>query len=78
MSAAMGAGALNAYLYYPLHFLPGVGANVYLERDSTVQIDGLTELVEGTDSEVGCYSVFVLPVTTSTGIMNFFLRTVEG
>jgi hypothetical protein len=77
-SAAMGAGALNLYIYRPLHFLPGVGANVYVERDSTVQIDGLTELVVGTDSQLGCLTVFVLPNGTSTGTFIGFMRTVAG
>jgi len=78
-SAAMGAGsALNLYLYYPLHFLPGIASNIYIERDSTVQIDGLTELVEGTDSEIGFLSVFGLPSTTSTGNFAAFIRTVSG
>lgn len=77
-SAAMGAGVLNVYLYHPLHFLPGVGSNVYVERDSTVQIDGLTELVLGTDSELGCHTLFVLPNGTTTGNLTAFLRTVAG
>ncbi len=77
-SAAMGAGVLNLYIYRPLHFLPGVGSNVYVERDSTVQIDGLTELVVGTDSQLGFLTFFVLPTGTSTGNFNAFLRTVAG
>ena len=77
-SAAMGAGALNLYIYRPLHFLPGVGANVYVERDSTVQIDGLTELVKGSDSEIGFLTFFVLPQGTNTGNATAFLRTVAG
>lgn len=77
-SAAMGAGVLNLYIYRPLHFLPGVGANVYVERDSTVQIDGLTELVVGTDSQLGFLTFFVFPNTTSTGNVTAFLRTVSG
>lgn len=77
-SAAMGAGALNCYIYRPLHFLPGVGTNTYVERDSTAQIDGLTPLLKGTDGEVGCLNYFVLPNTTSTGDVTTFLRTVRG
>jgi hypothetical protein len=77
-SAAMGAGVLNLYIYRPLHFLPGVGASVYVERDSTVQIDGLTELVVGTDSQLGFLTFFVLPNGTSTGNVTAFLRTVAG
>lgn len=78
-SVAMGVGsALNLYIYRPLHFLPGVGSNVYVERDSTVQIDGLTELVKGSDSQIGFLTFFVLPNGTSTGNFTAFLRTVAG
>lgn len=78
-SAAMGAGsALNLYLYYPLHFLPGIANNIYIERDSTVQIDGLTELVKGTDSEIGFLNVLALPASTTTGNFSAFIRTVSG
>lgn len=77
-SAAMGAGVLNLYIYRPLHFLPGIANNIYLERDSTVQIDGLTELIEGSDDEVGFYTWFVLPQGTSTGNVTSFFRTVTG
>lgn len=77
-SAAMGGGVLHLHIYRPLHFLPGVGANVYVERDSTVQIDGLTELVKGTDSELGFLNFYVLPNGTATGNLTAFLRTAEG
>lgn len=77
-SLAMGAGALNLYQYYPLHFLPGIANNIYIERDSTLQIDGLTELVTGTDSELGFLAVFGLPSSTTTGNLTAFLRTVSG
>lgn len=78
LTTAMGAGVMNMYLYRPLHFLPGVGANVYVERDSTVQIDGLTELVEGSDNELGFLSFFILPSGTSSGNQTYFFRTVDG
>lgn len=70
-------GVLCLNLYYPLAFCPGVGAGVYTERDSTVQIDGITELL-APSSTLGCLTVYVLPNTTSTGIFNMFLRTCEG
>jgi len=77
-SAAMGAGVLNLYLYYPMAFLPGVAANIYIERDSTVQIDGLSEIVNGSDNEVGALGYFVLPNSTASGNNTMFLRTVMG
>lgn len=78
LSAAMGAGVLNLYLYKPLHWLPGIATNIYVERDSTVQIDGLTELVRGSDSQLGMLSYFVMPNGTTTGNVSMFLRTVAG
>lgn len=77
-SQNMGAGVFNAYVYRPIHFFPGVGANVYVERDSTVQIDGLTELALGSDSQLPFLGVFVLPATTNPGTMTGFLRMVDG
>lgn len=77
-SSAMAAGALNLYLYMPLHFLPGIATNIYVERDSTVQIDGLTEIVKGTDGEIGALGYFVLPNGTGSGNTTMFLRTVTG
>ena len=70
-------GVLALNLYYPLAFCPGVGANVYAERDSAVQIDGITELVTAS-GVLGCLTTYILPNTTSTGIVNMFLRTCEG
>jgi hypothetical protein len=72
------AGAVAFVLYYPLHFLPGIGAGVYTERDSTVQIDGLTQIQMDTSNTLGCLNAFVLTNTTSTGISNWFFRTCEG
>lgn len=77
LSAAMSAGVMALNLYYPLAFCPGVGANSYTERDSTIQIDGITELVTAS-STLGCLTVYVLPNGTSTGVVNMFVRTCEG
>lgn len=77
-SQAMLGGVLNLYIYRPLHFLPGIATNIYVERDSTVQIDGLTELVVGDDGHLGCLSFFVMTNGTSSGNFNAFLRTVAG
>ncbi len=77
-SAAMGAGVLNLYLYYPMAFLPGVATNIYIERDSTVQIDGLSEIVVGSDNQLGAIGYFVMPNATAAGNNTMFLRTVAG
>lgn len=71
-------GVLALHLYYPLCFVPGMAANVYAERDSTIQINGLTELVLTAGGALGCLTMYVLPNTTSTGILTAFLRTCDG
>ena len=77
-SAAMGAGVVAAQLYYPLMFIPGVAANAYIERDSTVQIDGLTELKIDASNVLGCLMAYVNANTTTTGALNAFMRTVTA
>jgi len=77
-SAAMGAGVLDLYLYRPLVMIPTVAANTFIERDSTVQIDGLSELVTGTDSQIGCLGCFALTGGTATTTLTGFLRTCNG
>lgn len=77
LSASTGAGAMSLYLVFPLTFLPGVAGSLYLERDSTIQIDGLTELVNASQT-LGCLGAFVMTSTTSTGANTWFLRTCEG
>lgn len=77
-SAAMGAGVVALNLYFPLAFIPGLGANVYLERDSTIQIDGLTELVQTSGGVLGCLAGYILANGTSSGVLTAFMRTAEG
>lgn len=76
-SVALVAGALAGLIVTPLTVLPGIGATAYVERDSTVQIDGLTELANVTQT-IGCLNMIVLPNTTSTGVFGAFMRTTEG
>ena len=77
-SASMTAGVLDIYLFQPLVLIPTVGANTFIERDSTVQIDGLTELPVGTDAQVGCLGCFALTGGTTTTTLTGFLRTCNG
>lgn len=77
-NVALAAGALTGLLVYPLAFIPGVAANTYVERDSTVQIDGLTELVLGSDSALGCLGMFINTGTTASGAFKSFIRTCTG
>lgn len=76
-SAALAAGVLAGLIVTPLVFMPGIGANSYIERDSTVQIDGLTELVN-VSQVIGGAVLLLLPNTTSTGTLTGFLRTCSG
>jgi hypothetical protein len=78
LSAGMGAGVLALNLYMPLAFIPGVPGNVYFERDSTIQVDGITELVSTAGGVLGCLTAYVLANGSSTGIGTYFMRTVAG
>jgi len=77
-SAALAAGVFALNLYFPLAFVPGVAANLYIERDSTVQIDGLTELVKDGSNVIGCLTMYVQTNGTTSGILKAFMRTVAG
>jgi hypothetical protein len=76
-SAAMGAGVVALHLYKPLMWVPGIGGNSYAERDSTTQIDGITELVTAS-SVLGCLALYVFPNSASSGALYSFMRTVAG
>jgi hypothetical protein len=78
LSASMTAGTFAGILYFPLSFVPGVTGNIYAERDSTVQIDGLTQLAAEGGGALGCLNVFVFPNGASTGVMTAFMRTCAG
>jgi hypothetical protein len=77
-SAAMGAGVLDLYLFKPLMMIPTIAANTFVERDSTVQIDGLLQLPKGSDNQVGCLGVLALTGGATTTTLLGFLRTVSG
>jgi len=70
-------GPLAGLVFFPLSVVPGVGANAYIERDSTTQIDGITELVQAS-SVIGFLSLIVQTNTTSSGALTGFIRTVAG
>jgi hypothetical protein len=71
-----GVSALN--LVFPLAYVPGCIGNVYIERDSTTQIDGLTELVQDGSDIIGCLTWFVQTNTTTSGTFRAFARCCEG
>jgi len=75
---ALVAGAFALNLYFPLCYVPGVAADAYVERDSTIQIDGITELVMTGGGELGCLVLYGLPGGSATGELTGFIRTVAG
>jgi hypothetical protein len=76
-SAAHTAGVIALNLAFPLAYLPGIAANIYVERDSTVQIDGLTELdTDGTD--IGALTWYLQTNSTTTGSFRAFARSCMG
>jgi hypothetical protein len=78
LSAAMTAGVFSLYIYYPLMFLPGITSNIYIERDSTIQIDGIQNLPIGSDSAIGCLNAAVQTNGVTSGIVVGTMRTVFG
>jgi hypothetical protein len=78
LSASMTAGVFALNLWYPLAFLPGIVANVYVERDSTVQIDGLLPLIVGSGTNIGALTLYVQANTTTSGLILGTMRTCQG
>jgi hypothetical protein len=77
-SAAVATGVVALQMFFPLVWLPGIAANVYIERSSTVQIDGLIELAQSSSQVLGCLTGFIQANTTSSGQLGVFLRTCQG
>ncbi len=59
LSAAMGAGVLNMYLFKPHIFMPSLGLE-YLERDPPTQIDDIISLALDGSGNPGCLG-FLFP-----------------
>jgi hypothetical protein len=76
-ASVAGTGTLAHQVFFPLSFMPGISAGAYVERDSTIQIDGITELVQASNV-LGHLTCYVLPNTTSTGVTTGFMRTAAG
>jgi hypothetical protein len=72
-----GTGALASNVFFPLMFVPGIAANTYIERDSTTQIDGITQLADASQV-TGSLRLYMLPNTTSTGVVTGYFKTVSG
>jgi hypothetical protein len=78
LSAAMSAGIFALNLYFPLMFVPGIGANFFAEKESTVEFDSLTELIQTSGNVLGCINAYILPGASSSGVFIGFMRTCAG
>jgi hypothetical protein len=78
LSAAMSAGVFACSLYYPLMWLPGLVANIWVEPDTISRFDGIQQLFVGSDSNIGCLGAFVQTNSTSSGLVTGFMKTVYG
>jgi len=76
-ATADAAGGCNQQIFTPLTFVPGVAANIYIERDAPMNIDGLTELANSS-LVIGCLKMLVFANASTLGTMLVFLRTAAG
>lgn len=70
-------GPLTGIIYQPLMYVPGLVADTYVERDSTAQIDGLTELIQ-VSNVWGALGVFINCNSGTSGVQRYFFRTCAG
>ena len=77
-SAANSAGAVALNIAKPLVFMPGMVSNVYGEKDTSVELSTLQQLATESGGSLGCLVLYILPNTTSTGIMSPVIRTIWG
>jgi hypothetical protein len=78
VSALMGGGVMDIYLFKPLAIIPTITAYKYNENHTTQQLNNLTPLLYGSDSALGCLGLFGYTGSTTTCTTNAFLRTVIG
>jgi hypothetical protein len=70
-------GPLTGIVYQPLMWVPGLVADTYVERDSTAQIDGITELIQ-VSNVWGALGVFINCNAATSGVQRYFFRTCAG
>jgi hypothetical protein len=51
-SATVGSGSCQIYIVKPILTIPLIGSGMYVEKDQTLQIEGMTLLAEGTDGKL--------------------------
>jgi hypothetical protein len=77
-SAANSAGSDHLAIVRPVLLMPTVAVNTFVERDSTVQIDGLTQLVKDSSERSACLRWLFLTTGTGTFTYSSLLRTCRG
>lgn len=78
IAVGMSAGVCNLNLYFPLAFIPMILNRSYEERDFNNHIDGLVELVTGSNGNLGCLVFYLMGSATTSSSFLAHLKTVEG
>lgn len=76
-NSTIGAGACSIFLVKPIMFMPTLGPYQWIERDATLQIEGLTQMPYGTDGKLPYYA-FIGQAAGTTANTNLWaqVRTV--
>ena len=77
-SAANSAGSDHLVICRPILMMPTVAVNTFVERDSTIQVDGLTQLVKNASERSACLRWLFLTTGTGTFTYTSLLRTCRG
>lgn len=71
------SGAFAMGIVFPLMIMPGIGANVFVERDAPMNIDGLVELANASQV-MGCFTMLIYANASSMGTLLMQMRTAAG
>jgi hypothetical protein len=71
------SGTADIMIVRPLLVIPYIAASSYIERDSTINMDGLIELVKGSDSQHGCLNWLFFTGGTTATTHSALIRTVS-
>jgi hypothetical protein len=77
-SAANSAGSDHLCIVRPLLMMPTVAVNTFVERDSTAQIDAITQLVKNASEQSACLRWLFLTSGTGTFTYTSLIRTCRG
>lgn len=76
-ATADASGDFALCIVFPLMAIPGIAANVYIERDAPMNIDGLIELANASQV-IGCLDTLVFAGAASSGAWVSRLQTCSG